>query len=32
MYNPYLIVITSSFSLWVISVALLLLAYGLQQP
>ena len=32
MYNPYLIVITSSFSLWAISVALLLLAYRLQQP
>ena len=30
MNNPYLIVIGSSFSLWVISVVLLLLDYGLQ--
>jgi hypothetical protein len=30
MYSSYLIVISSSFGLWVISVALLLLAYGLQ--
>jgi hypothetical protein len=30
--NPYLIVIGSSFSLWALSVALLLTAYGLQLP
>jgi hypothetical protein len=32
MNNPYLIVIGSSFSLWALSVALLLTAYGLQLP
>jgi hypothetical protein len=30
LFNPHLVVIGSSFSLWAISVALLLLAYGLQ--
>jgi hypothetical protein len=30
--NNYLIVITSSFGLWALSVALLLLAFGLQLP
>jgi hypothetical protein len=30
--NNYLIVIGSSFSLWALSVALLLTAYGLQLP
>jgi hypothetical protein len=32
MNKPYLIVIGSSFGLWVLSVALLLTAYGLQLP
>jgi hypothetical protein len=32
MNNPYLIVIGSSFSLWALSVALLLSAYNLQLP
>jgi hypothetical protein len=32
MNNPYLIVIGSSFSLWALSVALLLSAYRLQLP
>ena len=32
MYNPYLIVIGSSFGLWALSVTLLLSAYRLQLP
>jgi hypothetical protein len=30
LFNPLLVVIGSSFSLWALSVALLLMAYGLQ--